>query len=48
MTDQRTQTVETPTITVPRAWTDPACTEYAVDELTQAGAAGLPEAGIFS
>ncbi len=48
MTDQRNQTVDTSASTAPRAWTDPVCTEYAVDELTQAGAAGLPEAGIFS
>lgn len=29
-------------------WTDPVCTEYAVDELTQAGANGNTDGGIFS
>jgi hypothetical protein len=48
MTDQSNPTAETPASTAPRAWTDPVCTEYAVDELTQAGPNGLTDAGIFS
>ncbi|HEV7288575.1 hypothetical protein [Sphingomonas sp.] len=29
-------------------WTDPSCTEYAVEELTQAGGPGVTDSGILS
>lgn len=48
MTDQSNLTAETPASTAPRAWTDPVCTEYAVDELTQAGASGNTDSGVLS
>lgn len=48
MTDQSNPTVEAPASTAPRAWTDPVCAEYAVDELTQAGAGGVTDAGVLS
>lgn len=48
MTDSAAPTVEILASTAPRAWADPVCTEYAVDELTQAGADGLTDGGIFS
>ncbi len=41
-------TVDTPSSAAPRAWTDPVCTEYAVDELTQAGGPGITDAGVLS
>lgn len=48
MTDQSNPTAETPASTAPLFWTDPVCTEYAVDELTQAGGPGLTDAGVLS
>ena len=40
MTNPVSPTVETPTSTAPRAWTDPVCTEYAVGDLTAFSSAG--------
>ncbi len=48
MTNPVSPTVETPTSTAPRAWTDPVCTEYAVGELTQVGGPGTTDAGTLS
>lgn len=48
MADPINPTVETTASTAPRAWTDPVCTEYAVDELTQAGGPGITDAGVLS
>ncbi|WP_156456118.1 hypothetical protein [Sphingomonas sp. CCH9-E2] len=48
MTTPATPTVEAPISDAPRAWTDPVCTEYAVDELTQAGGPGITDSGILS
>lgn len=48
MADHSNPTVEPPASTAPRAWTDPVCTEYAVGDLTQAGAFGAGDGGIFS
>jgi len=48
MTDPITATVETSATDAPRAWTDPVCTEYAVEELTQAGGPGVIDAGFLS
>jgi hypothetical protein len=30
------------------AWADPICTEYAVEELTQAGGPGVTDGGLLS
>jgi hypothetical protein len=48
MANPATPTVDTPDTGSPRAWTDPVCTEYAVDELTQAGGPGVIDAGFLS
>jgi len=40
MSDQIDPTSETPANDAPRAWTDPTCIEYAVEELTQFGGPG--------
>ncbi len=48
MADPITPTVETPASNAPRAWADPTCTEYAVEELTQAGGPGLTDSGFLS
>lgn len=48
MTNAVNPTVETFTNDAPRVWTDPVCTEYAVDELTQAGGPGVTDSTILS
>jgi surface antigen len=48
MTNAVDPTVETSTSDASRAWTYPVCTEYALDELTQAGGPGLTDAGTLS
>ncbi|MBA4763306.1 hypothetical protein [Sphingomonas sp.] len=48
MSDPINLTVESPTTDAPRAWSDPVCTEYAVDELTQANAPAVVDLGLFS
>ncbi len=40
MSDQIDPTSETLGNEAPHAWTDPTCTEYAVEELTRFGGAG--------
>lgn len=49
MADPINPTVEIPAIDAARApWADPTCTEYAVEELTQAGGPGVTDAGFLS
>ncbi|MBA4763309.1 hypothetical protein [Sphingomonas sp.] len=48
MTNSAVPTLDTPASDAPRAWTDPVCTEYAVDELTQAGGPGVTDSTILS
>ncbi len=48
MADLTNPTVETPASDAPRAWADPICTEYAVEEMTQAGGPGVTDSTILS
>ncbi|MBA4763308.1 hypothetical protein [Sphingomonas sp.] len=48
MSDLANRTTEPVASDARATWSDPVCTEYAVDELTQAGAFGGTDGGIFS
>ncbi|WP_186456951.1 hypothetical protein [Sphingomonas suaedae] len=48
MTERDTFEPKAPNQDAPKVWTDPICTEYAVDELTAAGGPGVTDGGIFS
>lgn len=48
MTDRDTIASEANQNDARAPWSDPTCTEYAVEELTQAGGPGITDAGILS
>ncbi|WP_186456950.1 hypothetical protein [Sphingomonas suaedae] len=48
MTERNAVELEAPNGDALKVWTDPVCSEYAVDELTAAGGPGLTDSGVLS